>query len=222
MSVPDPMTSVKAAGEAPRNASHVATESYRRLLPHVHHIREHLTRKTPRWLAAIVSLDDLLQDVWIRALRGLRTVNAESSEGVAAWLRTIANHTMLDAMKRVQRTKRGGGVVIRNAGSYEHSLSSCEALFARIAADRQTPSKDAASNEAQNAMWLALASLPIDQRNAIRMRYLEGRTPAEIAVLMHKTAFAVNGLLFRALRHLRAYMGEANRFFSSIGSIQGS
>jgi RNA polymerase sigma-70 factor (ECF subfamily) len=54
----------------------------------------------------------------------------------------------------------------------------------------------------------ALAELPDDQREAVRLRYLEGRSLAEIAERMDRTVVAAAGLVKRGLIHLRKSMQE--------------
>jgi RNA polymerase sigma-70 factor (ECF subfamily) len=61
--------------------------------------------------------------------------------------------------------------------------------------------------EAALALLDALHSLPETQAEAIRLRYLEGLTLAEIVDRMDKSETAVAGLLKRGLAKLRTTLG---------------
>jgi RNA polymerase sigma-70 factor (ECF subfamily) len=49
----------------------------------------------------------------------------------------------------------------------------------------------------------ALARLPEDQRQAVELHHLKGRTLPQVAREMRRSKEAVAGLLFRALKKLR-------------------
>ena len=55
-------------------------------------------------------------------------------------------------------------------------------------------------------------------RRAISMRYVEGLSVQEIAVVLGKTKSAIHRLLFHGLRQMRKCLGWAGRFFSDAGS----
>ena len=57
----------------------------------------------------------------------------------------------------------------------------------------------------------ALARLPEDQRLAVELHHLEGRTLAETAEIMGRTRSAVASLVFRGLRNLRRMLDEGGR-----------
>jgi RNA polymerase sigma-70 factor (ECF subfamily) len=54
----------------------------------------------------------------------------------------------------------------------------------------------------------ALGQLPEDQRLAIELHHLKGRTVAEAAEQMKRTKNAVVGLLFRGMKRLRQLLQE--------------
>ena len=59
---------------------------------------------------------------------------------------------------------------------------------------------------------MLLGKLPQDQREALRLRYLEGKTLLEIAERLDRSEMAVAGLLKRGLRSLRDLGGTESRF----------
>jgi RNA polymerase sigma-70 factor (ECF subfamily) len=65
--------------------------------------------------------------------------------------------------------------------------------------------------EAAARLAEAIESLPEDQREAIRLRHLEGWTLEQLAVRFGRSESAVAGLLKRGLRGLRHHFrGEDN------------
>ena len=59
---------------------------------------------------------------------------------------------------------------------------------------------------------IMLGKLPEVQREAIRLRYLEGRTLQQIAKSIGRSEMAVAGLLKRGLRSLRDLSGTESSF----------
>ena len=59
---------------------------------------------------------------------------------------------------------------------------------------------------------IMLGKLPEVQREAIRLRYLEGRTLQQIAESIGRSEMAVAGLLKRGLRSLRDLSGTESSF----------
>ena len=88
-------------------------------------------------------------------------------------------------------------------------------LVERVARDDNSVSRPARMREAVSAMQIALASLPDDYRQAIRLRYVEGRTLAEVAKSVGRSEDATRGLLHRAKRKLRDAMGRASAYLST-------
>jgi RNA polymerase sigma-70 factor (ECF subfamily) len=68
---------------------------------------------------------------------------------------------------------------------------------------RLTPSSQAIEREQAQALQQALQRLPEDYRQALVMRYLEGRSFEEISQALQRTPAAVRKLWLRALKQLR-------------------
>jgi RNA polymerase sigma-70 factor (ECF subfamily) len=80
--------------------------------------------------------------------------------------------------------------------------------------DSHTPSRSAAKHEGIEAVQVAMAGLPEDYREAIRLRYLEQKSVEEVAAAMGRSAAAIRGLLDRAKKKMRAAMGRSSLYFS--------
>jgi RNA polymerase sigma factor (sigma-70 family) len=71
-----------------------------------------------------------------------------------------------------------------------------------------------AGHEAVQAVHVGLAGLPDDQREAIRLHYLDGASVKETAAAMERSPDAVRGLLHRAKQALRNTLGRSSRWLS--------
>ena len=60
----------------------------------------------------------------------------------------------------------------------------------------------------------ALAELPEEYRRAIELRYFDGYSLEETAILMGRTTGAVRGLVDRARRQIRESLGRASHYLS--------
>ncbi len=177
-------------------------------------LRRYVTGKIPPRLRRTVSSDDILQDVWITAVRNVADIRPDGSEDLDRWLMRIAQRRIADAIRRAGAAKRGGG----DGLVYNTRLTtSFVDLFSRVSGRKVTPSAEVSVQEAVHAVQIALASLPESHRTAIELRYLQGHSHEEIAKIMNRTRASVNGLLFRGMQKLRGLLGSVGRFFSDDG-----
>jgi RNA polymerase sigma-70 factor (ECF subfamily) len=181
------------------------------LLEHAHALHAYVQRRIPRRHQDLVSVDDVLQEVWIAASQRMPA----DVRDAGGWLTAVANSKLVDALRTVEAVKRGGG---RPVAPAQVPSASLDGLVARLCARGRTPSRELSSREARGAVQAALAELPPEHREVITLRYLEGLGHDEIARVMQRSRAAVNSLLFRALRELQQKMGPATRFFSDARS----
>lgn len=166
----------------------------------------------PRDLQGQLSPEDVLQEVWITAFRGIGRVKLVGPDALDRWLMTTVKRRLIDALRTARRLKRGGKQ--RFSVDPADRSASFLALFDRVVPQGRTPSGEASAREAELAVRLALAALPKDQRSAIELYYIAGKTRADVAREMQTTLSAVNSLLYRARENLRGRLGSASTFFS--------
>ena len=143
-------------------------------------------------------VEDLLQEIFLRASRDLAGFDYRGPSSLFRWLAHIAHHAIADAARKGSRAKRNGGTPVRfrsesNPAGYEP-------------VDSNTPSRVLRQQETVGEWNAKLAALPEDYRDVIAMARLEGLTIAEIAERMGKTREQVSLLLHRALKKYRGML----------------
>lgn len=180
-----------------------------RLLVHEEELRAHIAAKIPERFRNDIFVNDILQETWVTVFRAISDFVPAGPHGFIRWLKTVANRRILDAV----RTLRGviESALIRDADRRRTSLNQ---LVAALAANDKSPSRDAATREATNAVQAALKDLPRNRRLAINLRHVEGYSQKEVARQMCKTVPAINGLLYHGLRQLRERLGDGGKYLS--------
>jgi RNA polymerase sigma factor (sigma-70 family) len=133
--------------------------------------------------------DDIVQDTFIRAYRGLRVTDRPMT--LRPWLYMIARNRALDELRTPQR-----------AVSYDDAIG----LAAVPAAD---PARRFAERDEIRRLVAEIGRLPERQRMALVLREFDGRTHAETARALHTTVPATKSLIIRARSNLGAAVQAA-------------
>lgn len=160
--MPDVASLVRAAREGDRDAFGQLYDLYARM---VHGI---LLARVPR-----VEVDDLVQDVFLLALRRLHTLRADTAFG--GWLAIIA----------------------RNRANDYHRRSVATAEMPEEVSGQHPPDEEAA------AILGIIRSLPEAYRETLMLRLVEGMTGPEIAERCGLTPASVRVNLHRGMKQLR-------------------
>jgi RNA polymerase sigma-70 factor (ECF subfamily) len=174
-------------------------------------LTSYIARELPKSISHVVSVEDVLQETFQSAFATLGELKSTDEASFFAWLRAIARHRMLDALRRHKRKRRGGGLKQVAAQS---STDSMLGLFDALAC-QSTPVRRASREEALACMHVALARLPEDYREVVRLRFLEDKSYKEVAQAMGRTEGAVQGLITRAKERLRDLLGRASAYLST-------
>ena len=129
--------------------------------------------------------DDVAQDAFERAFRGLASFNGRSS--FRTWLSRIVLNQSVDLARRQSRLQRlePAGVTPLPEWSDENAVR-----------DRD--------------LFDAVLALPLDRRTAIVLRYWARHTPTEIAEILGLPLGTVHSRLGRALAELRSRLEESD------------
>lgn len=158
-------------------------------------------------LRAKVEPDDIVQDAMIRAVRHPHLFSAPDRDPFGV-LCHLAQESIVDAHRRyIDAQKRDAGrEVPLQAGPT--STEGGDGLLGLLVASITTPSKAFSRDEKEIRMWEALGTLPEEQREALRLRYVDGLPTKDIAAKLQKTDGAVRVMLTRSLDKLQQILGE--------------
>jgi len=161
----------------------------------------------------LVDPDDVLQEAYATAYRNAGGCHFDSPAAFYRWLERIAINKLIDQQKAYRAQKRGAGAL--------HDVpcvarSSYPELIRRLPAPDSTPSYKVAKREAIAAMISSLARLTNDQRECVRLRFLEELSVSEVATRMGRTEGAVHTLCHRALKSLAELMGSITQYLSRL------
>ena len=166
--------------QAPSAASDPVLAIYRVALPQVYGYL------LPRCGSASLA-EDLTSETFLAAVNASR--QGRLTEVSTAWLVGVARHKLVDYWRRLEREQR--------------SLAVAEAS----AADVDDPWDEWLDTE---AAYAALAHLPIPQRAALTLRYLDGLPVPDVAEHLGRTVHGTETLLARARAALRRRYREGH------------
>ena len=153
-----------------------------------------------RYVHDPVSAQDVAQEAFIKAYRGLRNFRGDSA--FYTWLYRIAINTAKNFL--VTESRRTPDYEV-NAEDAEH-LNGESGLK-----EYATPERELLSEEIKAQIFKAMEDLPEDLRSAIVLRELEGMSYEEIAQVMECPIGTVRSRIFRAReaidRQLRPLLG---------------
>jgi RNA polymerase sigma-70 factor (ECF subfamily) len=133
--------------------------------------------------------EDMLSDVFVRALEGLPAYR-DTGRPFEAWLYRIAQARVVDYYR--QRSRR--------------QITSLDERLA--AGDEADPRMLAANRDDSRRAWEAVNRLTEEQQQVISMRFIAGYSTQEVASLLGKTEGAVKALQHRALASLRRLLED--------------
>lgn len=141
--------------------------------------------------------EDVFQDVWIRALRGLHRYK---SDRLVSWLFRIARNRVIDLSR-----KRKADVSLQQPIGRDASNARLEDL---VAATAPGPGRNAGNAELAERIRVSVDALPLEQREVYLMR-TEADLPFKI-IAEHQNV-SINTALARmqyALKHLRQDLAD--------------
>jgi RNA polymerase sigma-70 factor, ECF subfamily len=208
------MTPVDESAELIDRAVHGERAALERLLlDHYAPLAAHIARRMPASLQSVVGVEDIVQSTFTNVFQSIGKYESREDASFLSWILAIADNQLRDAVRAHKRKKRGGDRVrVENALAEEQSRE-VQLLDVLIGPDH-TPSRSAARREGMQAIQVAIAQLPEEYRRAIELRYFDGYSLEETAVLMGRTTGAVRGLVDRARRQIREALGRASHYLT--------
>lgn len=183
------------------------------LWTHSEELREHIARRMPSWLQSSVAVEDILQKALIEAYLKIDQLRDASPKAVRAWLKTTGEMALLSVI-RIERAKKRGGQFDRRQFATDSVTGSLVDLLEKLPGDSTTASSIVARQEGIAALQVTIAGLPDDQRQAIQLHLLQGKTLEETAVAMDRTPASIRSLIHRGKQNLAEAMGRASVWLS--------
>lgn len=164
--------------------------------------------RIPTHLTGVVSVEDVLQAVWIEIDRCLPAFKYHDERKLGAWTKAIARSRLRDALRNAQAYGRGDMHVV-NQGT----KSAIGAIDACCAAQR-SPSSVVAGQEAGSELLKVLQTLSHRDQQIMRLHYFDGLTTKQTARAMDLPLTTVQSAIYRAKREVATRMGDAGRYFN--------
>lgn len=148
---------------------------------------------------------DLVQDVLVSALRGLKDFTYQTEGDFLRWLAAITENRIRDNVERLHAEKRD----IRREIPLDTSGQSGTDTFVRTVGpvSATTPSMIVSRREDLDRLEEAIDKMPAEYRQVILLAKIEGLSGAELAQRLGKTPGAARALLSRAMAALAGAYG---------------
>ncbi len=140
--------------------------------------------------------DDLVQEIFLKAWRGLRSYD-RSQARFRTWLMRIARNTVIDSLRKKTST------VFTDLGTEEQPFEARD--------PEPLPDELAAKTHDARAARRALDALSPLYREVLLLRYMEQMTFEEIASILDESANTVRSRHRRALAQLRSDLAALHR-----------
>ncbi len=157
-------------------------------------LRARARESLPPPLLARIDESDVVQQTCVLVLRQFEQLRGRSVGEFVAWLLQVHQHNLLNMVDH----HRGAA---KRAVDREHADDGQAA--AKIPSQLTSPSQKAVRGERRRQLEEAIAKLPDGQREAVRMRFLDEASLAEIAQQLDRSEDAVAGLLKRGMAQLK-------------------
>jgi RNA polymerase sigma-70 factor (ECF subfamily) len=158
-------------------------------------------------IAVRVDASDIIQQTFLEAYRSFPQFAGSDARELVAWLQSILDHKVAGAIRDHTLLQK------RNVGrerSLDDSQAGAAPLKQELDAGLSTPSQKAIRGEEAERLSQALTALPDDQREAVRLRHLEGWALSDIARHLGRTPAATAGLIKRGMQALRRRLNRGD------------
>lgn len=177
-----------------RNERTAQEELYRRF-------RRQVAGNLFRALGDRQDLEDLVQEVFVIAFRGLEKFRGEAR--LSTWIYRICINVALGRIRTKRRRPAAIGVLDLEA------TAAAQAVGTQLSPPPETPERAALRSDAQRTVYRALEQLPPKKRIVLYLHEIEGRDLKEIAYLVDSNAVTVRTRLFYARRELYRILAAA-------------
>lgn len=174
-------------------------------------LRDVAFKAIPPAFRDVVSVDEVLQDSFVRVLRSFSTFSATNGEAsLFHWLKTVVLNTAREALRKHSKSREAAMTDHLSGRDPNDSVS--EFITSLAVANDPRASVVARGQEMTQAFHLALANLDPKYKQVIEILYFEQLTVEEAAKKLETTPAAVRGLRQRAREKIRDAMVRLSHF----------
>lgn len=134
----------------------------------------------------MMTAEDVTEDVFVKAWKAIESCKGKGQTFVP-WLYRIAHNHTINVLKKMQRSVSLEKEILVEAGG---------------------PEKQVADRLSREVLLDAIGRLPLDQKQVIMLKFIEGLDNRETGEVMNKKEGAVRVLQMRALSRLRQQLGR--------------
>lgn len=191
------------------NAGEGNADAVNRLLDrHRDSLRKMVQFRMDRALAGRIDASDIVQDVLLEANRRLKDYLIDPKMPFHLWLRQLAKDRIIDMHRRHREAKKRSVDRERSLATPEYADRSSMDLAALLKDQELTPAAANIRKELERRFLTAIDQLDEDDRDIILMRHYEHLGNSEVAQALGMSPPAAGMRYLRALRKLRAILGE--------------
>lgn len=171
-------------------------------------LRKLIQLRLDRKIAQRVDASDIVQDVLLEANTRLQDYLSNPRIPFHLWLRQLAKDRMIDMHRRHRGAQRRSLDRERSLASPQFADQSGFDLMGQLAGHELTPAAAIIRKELETRFLEALEQLGEEDRDIILMRHFEQLGNSEVAEALGLSTAAAGMRHLRALRKLRAILGE--------------
>lgn len=183
-------------------------------------LAEFITLRQPQLLAYIqrqlgtglkrkLEPEDVLQETSAEAVRALPTIDLGDRD-IFQWLCQVAQRRIIDAHRRLfGAQKRDASREVSLDAPAGTPTNTRRAFVDLLVVSMTTPSQALSQKSREARLQRAIARLPAEQQEALRLRYVEDLPSKDIAKRLGKTDGAVRVMLTRAIQKLQDMLEES-------------
>jgi len=175
---------------------------------HRNSLRKLIQLRLDRKIAQRVDASDVVQDVLLEANTRLQDYLSDPRLPFHLWLRQLAKDRMIDMYRRHRGAQRRSLDREQSMASPQFSDQSGLDLMGQLADQELTPAAASIRKELEARFVVALDQLEEEDREIVMMRHFEQLGNSEVAEVLGLSAAAAGMRHLRALRKLRAILGD--------------
>jgi RNA polymerase sigma-70 factor (ECF subfamily) len=159
-----------------------------------------IEQRLPRRLRRKIAVSDVVQESLLSAFDARESLREDSENALRAWLRTIADHKVHEAVRRLELAAKRDS---RREVTRNHRAATAE-----VPGGQASPSQIAIGAEMHALAQHAMRRLPPDYREVLRLARQEHLSLVDAAERMGRSHEATKKLYGRALARFRIEFGR--------------